>query len=299
MQVVNTGGSVVLGIRANGDIDILPGVWLSLSAGPGGTWNISTAVQNISNAKFPPVLSGPVPQGGIAPGTWHTLRALANGTIVTFSLDDEVLIALNTSSVSSPGFPLTGWLGIGSLQWSDVTWFDNVTVTGIPDTCALEPAPVHTNITLKACNAENGNALLTWVSLNSTDRSGQLGLWSSGGTLCLGTWGVYAHTGAPNVATVPCNASDSSQVWVLENNATSQLGPLLPSRLLNAATGQCLEYPGQAAFTGIRVETWACHSGPAPPDGNQLWLFDSSPTSNNGSVLQSVLASGLCASACQ
>ena len=44
-QIVNPGGSVVMGLRASGDIDLLPGVWLSMTAGPAGVWNISDSVQ--------------------------------------------------------------------------------------------------------------------------------------------------------------------------------------------------------------------------------------------------------------
>lgn len=153
----------------------------------------------------------------------------------------------------------------------------------------------------QTCDAANANARLTWAPVNASAGSGQLALLSSGGSLCLGTWGVYPHTGALSVATVQCDAGDATQVWTLEQNATvaeTLSLPLSPARLVNGATGQCLEFPGQQAAVGTRVETWACHSGANPPDGNQLWLFDPQPSSGNGSALQSVI-SGLCISLCQ
>ena len=384
LQIVNAGGSAVVGVRASGDIDLLPGVWLSLAAGPGGVWNVSGAVQartmlegerhhllaialppecdtyrpspsqNISSTAVPPVATGPLPGGGILPGTWHRLRALANGSAVSFFLDGVLLVALNTSATSPPAFPAAGWLGLGSVQWADTTWFDNVTVAGLPDTCALGRAPAHTNATLQVrvkgapvqcsglgrpagmlacracgraapappsppllapplllqtCDASNANARLTWAPTGGGGGAGQLGLLSSAGALCLGTWGVYPHTGALSVATLPCNASDATQVWTLQPNASdaaaaahagaAAAGTPSPTRIVNAATDQCLEFPGQQAATGTRVETWACHQGPNPPDGNQLWFFDPPPPgTGNGSALQSVLA-GLCVALCQ
>ena len=167
--------------------------------------------------------------------------------------------------------------------------------------------------TNQTCDATNENALITWTPINATGSFGLLGLWSSSGALCLGIWGVFAHTGAPSVSTVPCNSSDMTQVWQFAQNATLYNAPfnvehdviprypkwrgLSASRLVNVGSGQCLEFPGQQGSVGLRVETWACHSAPPVPDGNQLWFFNPLPLGTNGSVLQSVI-SGLCVGLC-
>lgn len=149
-----------------------------------------------------------------------------------------------------------------------------------PELAACAAPAVGLNITLQSCSI--GAAATTWTfnTVNKIANAGSISL-AAAPTLCIGQYGKNPDTGYPNLALVPCNATDNSQDFIYFQD--------LPAMsFMNVVSGNCFDCTSGSVAPGTRIELYGCTG-----NTNQGWSIPKNP-----GQITNVASSSVCLAAC-
>jgi len=266
-------GSAMVGVRASLQgrdgpdgihaEDELPGLWFAVSCGDSATpapWQVTSSVKDVASK---PVATGTLPFP-LPTGTWHTLRITANGTQGSAWVDGTLAFSQNTTTIS--GLPLSGWAGFGTINFGDMTQFDNLAVASSSARCSAANG-VGGAVALWPCNAASPAQHFTFVPLQGEGGWGSLAL-TSLPTLCMAVSPEMNQYGSNVVVLDACNTTQGEQLWAL-----GEEGTVITKGVKGAEV--CLDVAANVYSPGSQLDVFGCQSS-----GNQRWTFEGGLLSN-------------------
>ena len=268
-QCNNPGGSAMLALRAslNGKDgpdgisaeDALPGLWWSIGcaggmngAGP-AVWNVTSsagAVGNAGAAFLTGTLAAP-----LAPGSWHSLHLVANGSQLSGWLDGAPVFS---TSVAAAGAPSSGWAAFGTQRYGDFTFFDSLSINASASRCS-SAGSAGSPVAIWPCDA--GAPGQQWqANLVGGGPWGTLSLSAVGGgaDLCLAVAKTKNQYGSFEVELAACDASlPPEQLWAV-NAANSTVTTQGGHEGRPAGTNVCLDMTAGSYSPGTQLDVFPC-----------------------------------------